>query len=67
MYSKCNFTQSQFVYLPNVKIDHFENMPGSYVGIFCEFGVYAVITNKEFTQWLVDYTKEIEKISNKVM
>lgn len=63
----CNFTPSQFIYLPNVEINHFENMSGSYAGIFCEFGVYAVITNKDFAQWLVDYTNKIEALSDKVM
>lgn len=53
----CNFTPTQFIYLPSVSIDHFDNIPGySYSGIHCEYGVYCVISNHDFAeQILKDY------------
>lgn len=56
----CNFTPSQFIYLPNVNIEHFYNIPNvSYSGIFCEFGAYYVTDNIETIQTLEAETQEI--------
>lgn len=51
----CNFTPSQFIYLPNVSIPSFENIPNtSYSGIFCEFGAYFVQKSQRLADILID-------------
>lgn len=56
----CNFTPSQFIYLPNVNIPSFENIPNtSYSGIFCEFGAYFVQKNQRLADHLVAHTDTI--------
>ena len=44
--STCNFTPTEFVYLENVKIDHFENIKDlSYSGTFSEVGQFIIVKN----------------------
>ena len=44
IYCSYNFTPTQFIYLDNVKIPKFKNMPHiSYEGIHCEVGMHVVI------------------------
>lgn len=51
----CNFTPTQFIYLPNVNIDTFDNIPSySYSGIHCEFGAYSIIRNQEFADLIME-------------
>lgn len=56
----CNFTPTQFIYLPNVNIPTFENIPNtSYSGIFCEFGAYFVRQSQKLADYLVAYANDI--------
>lgn len=49
----CNFTPSQFIYLPDVNISSFKYIPNtSYSGIFCEFGAYFVERNQKLADGL---------------
>ncbi|MEP2239472.1 MAG: hypothetical protein ABJI22_13985 [Maribacter sp.] len=42
-----NFTPTQFIYLDNVNISNFKNMPDlSYNGIHCEVGIYLTINDQ---------------------
>lgn len=56
----CNFTPSQFIYLPHVNITRFKNIPdASYSGIFCEYGAYFITQNSITCKQLLDYTDAI--------
>ena len=56
----CNFTPTQFIYLPEVNITSFKNIPGaSYSGIFCEYGAYFITQAPATCQNLSDYTDKI--------
>ena len=56
----CNFTPTQFIYLPNVNISKFKKIPDlTYSGIFCEFGAYYMTDNAETIQRLEKYTSKI--------
>ena len=56
----CNFTPTQFIYLPNVNILKFKKIPDlTYSGIFCEFGAYYMTDNAETIQRLEKYTSKI--------
>lgn len=45
----CNFTPTQFIYIPRVEIEQFERMPDlSYSGIHCEIGAYFVVSSSGF-------------------
>ena len=56
----CNLTPTQFIYLPNVRINVFENIPGaSYSGIFCEMGAYYAAWDKDMVKALEGVTQEI--------
>lgn len=58
----CNFTPTQFIYLPNVNISEFSKIPNmSYSGIFCEFGAYFITDNVETIERLEKYTLKIIK------
>lgn len=47
IYCTYNFTPTQFIYLDNVKISTFKNMPDlSYKGIHCEVGMHVIIENE---------------------
>lgn len=47
----CNFTPTQFIYIPSVEIPEFDRMPGlSYSGIHCEIGAYFVISSTTFSE-----------------
>ncbi len=61
----CNFTPTQFIYLPNVIINEFKNMPdASYSGISCEVGVYYASKCKELADNLVRFTDSIIMLSD---
>lgn len=56
----CNFTPTQFIYLPQVNITSFNKIPNaSYSGIFCEHGVYFMTQNADTCKQLLDYTNTI--------
>lgn len=56
----CNFTPTQFIYLPKVHIPNFVNMPDySYSGIHCEFGVYSIIEHHDFAEKIVSDFEQI--------
>lgn len=61
-----NFTPSQFIYLPNVHIPKFENMNGSYDGVFCEIGAYCIFKNKRIADWLVAHTEDIIHLADTI-
>ncbi len=51
----CNFTPTQFIYIKDVKIDNFENIPElKYKGIHSEVGVYFVIDDEFIVEKYVD-------------
>lgn len=53
----CNFTPTQFIYLPQVNITHFSRIPNaSYSGIFCEHGAYFMSQSPITCKQLLDYT-----------
>ena len=50
----CNFTPTQFIYLPQVDIPRFDNIPGiQYKGVFAEVGQYLVIRDEEIAESLI--------------
>lgn len=52
----CNFTPTQFIYLDNVSIPEFDNIPGfSYSGIHCEVGLYFAIKNQELADQVINF------------
>lgn len=56
----CNFTPTQFIYLPNVNISDFDNIPGySYSGVHCEYGVYSIISNHNFADYIASHFQRI--------
>lgn len=56
----CNFTPTQFIYIPNVDIPEFDNIPNtSYSGIFCEVGAYFVYQQEHLANTLLQKTNEI--------
>lgn len=56
----CNFTPTQFIYIPNVDIPEFDNIPDtSYSGIFCEVGAYFIYTNPIVADLLFQKTTEL--------
>lgn len=58
----CNFTPTQFIYLPNVNIDSFDEMPNySYHGTHCEYGVYQIVQDAALANEYVSYAAEITK------
>ncbi|WP_036151580.1 hypothetical protein [Maribacter forsetii] len=67
IYCSFNFTPTQFIYLDNVKIPKFKNMPDlSYSGIHCEVGMHLVIkdqtTVKAFENNVADIIRKKETI-----
>ncbi|WP_396632363.1 phospholipase D-like domain-containing protein [Maribacter sp. R86514] len=67
IYCSFNFTPTQFIYLDNVKILKFKNMPDlSYSGIHCEVGMHLVIkdqtTVKAFENNVADIIRKKETI-----
>jgi len=67
IYCSYNFTPTQFIYLDNVKIPKFKNMPDlSYSGIHCEVGMHLVIkdqtTVKAFENNVADIIRKKETI-----
>ena len=51
IYCSYNFTPTQFIYLDNVNITQFTNMPDlSYSGIHCEVGMHLVIKDESTTK-----------------
>tara|TARA_R110001606_G_scaffold99486_1_gene219441 strand:+ start:858 stop:2192 length:1335 start_codon:yes stop_codon:yes gene_type:complete len=70
IYCSYNFTPTQFIYLDNVKIPKFKNMPHiSYEGIHCEVGMHVVIedinTVKAFEKNIENIKREKETIQVK--
>lgn len=60
----CNFTPTQFIYLGNVNIPSFDNIPGySYQGIHCEFGAYYVPSSKALADYLEAETSHIIQLA----
>ncbi len=58
VFTSCNFTPTQFIYLKYVDIPEFEHIPGiSYRGIHSEVGQYLIITDQ-------DVCNKTEKIFN---
>lgn len=56
----CNFTPTQFIYLPNVEITNFINIPNvSYSGIFCEIGSYIARIDANLTQQMLNNIQAI--------
>ena len=56
----CNFTPTQFIYLPNVKIDSFDEMPNySYHGTHCEYGVYQIVQDAALAEAFIEYAEQI--------
>lgn len=56
----CNFTPTQFIYIPNVDIPEFDYIPNtSYSGIFCEVGAYFIYQEDIVTNKLLQKTSEI--------
>ena len=61
----CNLTPTQFIYLPNVRIDKFVNMPGaSYSGVHCEVGAYFAARCPELVAFLERVVDEIIRDQN---
>jgi phosphatidylserine/phosphatidylglycerophosphate/cardiolipin synthase-like enzyme len=61
----CNFTPTEFIYLPNVNIEHFDNIPGmKYKGIFSEVGQFLVIKSHDVCEALIAHFNEICNRSN---
>lgn len=55
-----NFTPTQFIYLDNVNIQKFDNIPNyQYKGIHSEFGCYIVVSSKEFSRCVLDEFKKL--------
>ncbi|SIQ14987.1 hypothetical protein [Maribacter ulvicola] len=68
IYCSYNFTPTQFIYLDNVTIPKFKNMPHlSYNGIHCEVGMHLVIkdqhTVKAFENNVADIKRKKETIA----
>lgn len=62
-----NFTPTQFIYLQNVDIPSFDNIPGySYSGIFCEFGAYYITEEESVVKELQDYTNTIWRLTQSI-
>lgn len=60
----CNFTPTQFIYLENVDIQHFDEIPGySYKGVHCEYGVYAVSSSTALSEYMNRSTKGLIELS----
>ncbi len=58
----CNFTPTQFIYLANVVIEKFDNIPElKYKGIHSEVGQYLIINDKNICNLLIDYFKKISQ------
>ncbi|MEI3114195.1 MAG: hypothetical protein V8T13_09825 [[Ruminococcus] lactaris] len=56
----CNFTPTQFIYIPNVNIPEFDNIPNtSYSGIFCEVGAYFIYQIPQIADALFQKTNDI--------
>jgi phosphatidylserine/phosphatidylglycerophosphate/cardiolipin synthase-like enzyme len=56
----CNFTPTQFIYLQNVDISSFDNIPGvSYSGIHSEVGQFLTIHDKGICETLLKNFNEI--------
>ncbi|WP_405410942.1 phospholipase D-like domain-containing protein [Maribacter sp. Asnod1-A12] len=63
IYCSFNFTPTQFIYLDNVNISRFKNMPDiSYNGIHCEVGMHVVIKDQNT---ITAFEKNIAGIKNK--
>ena len=61
IYCTYNFTPTQFIYLDNVNISKFKNMPElSYKGIHCEVGMHVVVENKSFLKLFEENIKMIK-------
>lgn len=70
IYCSYNFTPTQFIFLDNVNIPKFKNMPDiSYEGIHCEVGMHVVIedinTVKAFEKNIEDIKRKKETIQIK--
>lgn len=66
--STANFTATQFMYLPYVNIEHFENIPDvSYKGIFSEVGQYIIIEDMDFANKMVEWFANLSKSAIKVL
>ena len=60
VFSTGNFTLTQFVYIPDVNIQSFNNIPNtSYSGIFCEFGAHYFVENQVKADEMENYTNQI--------
>lgn len=56
----CNFTPTQFIFLPNVEINEFVNIPGSsYSGVFCEIGSYIARKNASLANRMLENIRTI--------
>jgi hypothetical protein len=62
IYCTYNFTPTQFIYLDQVNIATFKNMPGiSYEGIHCEVGMHVIIENESVLKL---FMKNVDLIKN---
>lgn len=56
----CNFTPTQFIYLPDVKIDSFDKIPNyRYRGTHCEYGVYQIVQDAAMADAFIEYAEQI--------
>lgn len=61
----CNFTPTEFIYLPDVNIRQFDNIPGlTYKGIFSEVGQYIYLKNDELANRFISIFKNITNRSS---
>ena len=63
IYCSYNFTPTQFIYLDDVNIPTFKNMPNvSYTGIHCEVGMHVVIKDRKIIK---SFEANVANIKNK--
>jgi hypothetical protein len=61
IFTTFNYTPTQFLYLPDVHIDKFDNIPGySYHGVHSEVGHAVIINSKSFADKFVQYFNVIK-------